>query len=142
MMWGCPLVLCPGTMNSEKYCAVLEEHFVPFLKKLKGDPLFMEDNAPIHKSQFTAAWKEDHSIETIKWPAQSPDLNPIENIWAQLKQAIEKRRPREKNKAQLLVALREEWEAMREKTNLKVLVKSMPRRIKEVIKSKGMPINC
>jgi hypothetical protein len=128
-------------MNSEKYCAVLEEHLIPFFEPLKGHPLFMEDNAPIHKSQYTAAWKEDHDIETIRWPAQSPDLNPIENLWAQLKQAIEKRRPREKNVAQLLIALREEWEAMRGKSNLKVLVKSMHRRIKAVIESKGMPIN-
>lgn len=148
MMWGCfvgnqlgPLVLCPGTMNSEKYCEVLEEHLVRFLKKLKGDPLFMEDNAPIHKSRYTAAWKEDHNIETIKWPPQSPDLNPIENLWAQLKEAVEKRRPREKNRVELLIALREEWETMRGKTNLKVLVKSMPRRIQAVIKSKGMPIS-
>jgi len=147
MMWGCfvgnklgPLVLCPGTINSEKYCTILEEHLVPFLKKLKGNPLFMEDNAPIHKSQYTAAWREDHDIETVKWPPQSPDLNPIENVWAQLKRAVEMRRPRERNRTELLIALREEWEAMREKSNLKVLIESMPRRVEAVIKSKGMPI--
>ena len=147
MMWGCfignkigPLVLCPGKMNSEKYCAILEEHLIQFLKKLEGNPLFMEDNASIHKSQYTAAWKEDHDIDSIRWPPQSPDLNPIENLWAQLKRAVETRKPREKNTAELLVALGEEWEAMREKSNLKVLVESMPRRIKAVIESKGMPI--
>ena len=82
MMWGCfvgnqlgPLVLCPGTMNSEKYCSVLEEHFIPFLKKLKDNPLFMEDNAPIHKSHYTMAWKEDHDIGLL-----SDHLNPLTSI--------------------------------------------------------------
>jgi DDE superfamily endonuclease len=92
-------------------------------------------------NQDLLAWKEDHDIETIKWPPQSPDLNPIENIWAQLKQAVEGRRPREKNKTELLVALSEEWEAMRGKSNLKTLVESMPRRVEAVIKSRGMPIS-
>ena len=51
----------------------------------------MEDNIQIHKSRFTTAWKENHDIDTIRWSAQLPDLNPIENLWHQLKVAIERR---------------------------------------------------
>lgn len=149
MMWGCfagtrlgPLVLCPeGRMNSQKYCGVLQESFLPFWSSLPDDSIFMEDGAPIHTSKFSKAWRKEHGIESMKWPAQSPDLNPIENIWQQLKTALEKRKPRAKNKAQLLVALQEEWEIIKLNNNLKALVKSMPTRVKAVVEAKGMPID-
>ena len=127
-------------MNAKTYCKVLEESLVPFLNKLKGDPVFIEDNTPIHKAQFTTAWREDQNIKNIRWPPQSPDLSPIENIWAQLKLAVESRKPREKNIAQLLVVLQEEWNNLRETNNLCTLVKSMPKRVQLVINMKGMPI--
>lgn len=151
MIWGCfigdklgPLAMCPtGRINSEKYCNLLQEHFLPFWKtfRKKKDILFMEDNAPIHVSRFSQDWKTKQKIKTMDWPPQSPDLNPIENVWQQLKLAVEARTPREKNIEQLMFALNEEWIKLGEKDILKKLVKSMPKRVQEVIHVKGMPID-
>lgn len=83
----------------------------------------------------------EKGIKSMKWPAQSPDLNPIENIWQQLNTTLEKRKIRPKSKEELLIALHEEWEKLKESTNLRSLVKSMRNRVREAIKADGMPIN-
>ena len=148
MMWGCfqgnklgPLALCPeGRMNSTKYCSVLEEHFIPFWDNLDYPTIFMQDGAPPHTSKYTKNWQEGQEIISVEWPAQSPDLNPIENIWQQLKTALEKRKPRVETKEDLLVALQEEWAKLKEKNILAVLIESMPKHMKLVIDSNGMPI--
>src|SRR4051794_32690639 len=149
MMWGCfqgtkmgPLALCPtGKMNATDYCNILEKHLLPFWQTLDDESIFMEDGAPIHTAKYSKNWRQQHNIFSMKWPAQSPDLNPIENIWQQLKTSIEKRKQRPRNKEELLQALQEEWENLKKKNCLEKLVKSMPKRIREVIKSNGMPIN-
>jgi transposase len=76
----------------------------------------------------------------MTWPAQSPDLNPIENVWQQLKTALEKRSPSARTKGELLVALQEEWAKLQEKNTLAVLIRSMHKHVKQVISSGGMPI--
>jgi transposase len=150
-LWGCfvgdrlgPLEVYPeGTCNALRYCQILEKRLLPFLEQFgkDGGIIFMEDNATIHTAKQSKAWKSEHGVASMVWPAQSADLNPMENIWQQLKLAIGDRRPRPKNKGELVVALEEEWEALKEKDRLKMLVKSMPKRIREIIKSNGMPIN-
>jgi transposase len=149
MVWGCsqgsklgPLVQCPsGRINATKYCNILEEHLLPFWKNLDPGSLFMQDGAPPHTANYTKAWLVENKVVPMVWPAQSPDLNPIENIWQQIKIAIEQCSARPKNEKELLDALQEEWEKLRVQGSLKTLIKSMRKHIRDVIRAKGMPIN-
>ena len=58
----------------------------------------MQDNDPKHTSKVARKWMEDHSINWWKTPPESPDLNPIENLWHELKEFIRREvKPKTKN---------------------------------------------
>ncbi|KAG1445188.1 hypothetical protein G6F46_012439 [Rhizopus delemar] len=90
-------------------------------------------------------YDEINMISTIKgfeyWPAQSPDLNPIEHVWNALERRIERKRSSVKNLEQLKVALREKWERMDDEFTDQ-LVRNMKRRCEAVIKAKGGVTEC
>ena len=146
MVWGCfcnnrigPLVLVEGTLNSDRYIELLEEHLLPFLNNLNIENcIFQDDNASCHASKKTKSWKESNLNENFPWPAQSPDLNPIENLWDFLEKRIRKHRPRPTNKSDFFALLKSEWDKIPECYLIK-LVNSMPNRVKAVIDSKGNP---
>lgn len=99
-------------------------------------PILMEDGAPIHRSNAPKVWRESHGVIKLEWPPQSPDLNPIENLWKQLKDAVQKRSATIKTAADLKNALVEAWNDI-EKDSWNVLIDSMPERIDAVLKAKG-----
>ncbi|KAJ3449027.1 hypothetical protein M0812_01516 [Anaeramoeba flamelloides] len=74
-------------MNSEIYTRILEQALLPFIKnKYDGDDFeFLQDNAPIHKSKLSMNWFKENSIKLVSFLTKSPDLNPIEKIWNDLK---------------------------------------------------------
>ena len=147
MVWGCfcnfkvgPLVLVEGRLNAKKYIELLEHYLLPFINELRlNSYTFQDDNAPAHSARLTESWKEKNLHQTLPWPAQSPDLNPIENLWDVLERKVRMRNPKPKNKSELFVALEEEWYQLESERLLK-LIESMPRRIKAVVKSKGYPM--
>ena len=99
MFWGCisyfgvgTLVPIDGNIDSHKYTDILDRHLWPVVcKHFGGQPWFLQDdNAPVHRSLLTRQWKTEQGISSISWPAQSPDINIIENIWKVLKCHVQK----------------------------------------------------
>ena len=71
-----------GRQNSHKYVEVLETSLLPFAEVHHGqDFIFQQDNAYIHAAKVTKAWFKEKNVTILDWPAKSPDLNPIENLW-------------------------------------------------------------
>ena len=130
------MVAVEGILYSEKYKELLEKYLVPIFEKSDKKLIFMQDNAPIHKSKLVTDFLADHGISTLQWPAQSPDLNPIENIWAVLKGRRARQKSTPKTKKDLIDQMTELWSHI-ETDFRRNLSNSLPKRLFEVIKNKG-----
>ncbi len=117
MVWGCmsacgmgSLHIWKGTINAERYIQVLEQHMLPSRRRLfQGRPcIFQHDNARPHTASITTSWLRRRRIRVLRWPACSPDLSPIENIWRIIKRKMRQRRP--KTVEQLEACIRQEWD--------------------------------
>jgi transposase len=126
-------------LNSENYCKLLDETFFRWYKSksrtFKRDCIFMQDNAPSHASKATAqflAKKGFPEKKIMSWPASSPDVNPIENMWALLKKELYKGGRQFKSKAGLWDAIQSEIKKIRPQT-VKALTNSMDSRLIKII---------
>ena len=97
--------------------------------------IFQQDNASCHTAKHTRAFFSEVGLTVLPWPANSPDLNPIENIWSVLKQRVEKHSV--KTKEDLIKAVKEEWCSL-EKNLVRKTINSMKNRIDQVISRGGL----
>ncbi len=133
-----PLCFLKSTVNAAIYQDILEHFVLPSADKLYGDAdfIFQQDLAPAHTAKGTKSWFNDHGVTVLDWPANSPDLNPIENLWGIVKRKM--RDTRLNNADDLKATVKETWASIPPQQCHK-LITSMPRRIEAVIKAKGAP---
>jgi transposase len=142
-LWGC---FCArgvgqaetfvGPFIAKKYCEVLQgnllqtaRHFYP-----REHWWFQQDNAPQHSSRAARTWFSQHGVDLLDFPPYSPDLNPIENLWAIVKKRVEERLARTIDEVEAV--LKEEWEAL-DAELLTKLAHSMPARCAKVVANHG-----
>jgi hypothetical protein len=95
---------------------------------------FKRTTTPNTRGKMAAKWRRENGINRMVWPAQSPDLNPIENVWAVMKLNVRKEKPT--TVKALVRAIRREWEGLSEEY-AQALISSMSRRVKGVIEANG-----
>ncbi len=133
-----PLCFLKSTVNAAIYQEILEHFMLPSADKLYGDAdfIFQQDLAPAHTAKGTKSWFNDHGVTLLDWPANSPDLNSIENLWGIVKRKMRDTRPN--NADDLKAAIKATWVSITPE-QCHGLIASTPRRIDAVIHAKGGP---
>ncbi len=145
MIWGAmssagvgPLCFLKTNVTAPIYQDILEHFKLPSADQLfkDADFIFQQDLAPVHTAERTKTWLNDHGVCVLDWPANSPDLNPIENLWGIVKRKRRNKRP--KNADELKATVKETRASIPPQQCHK-LITSIPHRIEAVIKEKGAP---
>ncbi len=148
MVWGAfsglgpgPLVRIEGTMDKEKYKDILQNSMLPYFNRHKrgraGLREFQQDNDPKHTAKIVKDWFQAKKIKQMDWPPQSPDLNPIENMWWKLESERKGQNP--KNPNELFTILQEAWKKI-SPDYIDSVITSMPKRCARVIQARGYAI--
>ena len=116
MIWECfsakgvgKILVRDGKMNVQKYKHILQENLMSSVESLElpSDYIFQQDNDPKHIAKSTKKCLSENNVNVLQWPSQSPDLDPIGNLWRFMKIQIRKRAPANIN--DLKTICREEW---------------------------------
>ena len=139
MVWGCfgwggkgDLVILPKntTVNKESYYTLLNDVLETSFQK-SSTSIFQQDGAPAHTAKLLKEWFRDCAIDILEdWPGNSPDLSPIENLWAIMKQKL--RNLDTSSLEKLEAAIKKTWDEL-DPQHLKNLADSVPKRLRKVL---------
>ena len=128
-----------GGVKADAYMGVLEDELMDTMEYYgmdKDEVIFQQDGAPSHTAKRVFKWLKDNGMKVMEWPAQSPDLNPIENLWLQLLRALSSYEAEPQGMLELWGRVEKEWNSIPVEACQK-LIESMTDRIRAVIKAKG-----
>ena len=101
-----------GIMEQFLFCDIIEKTLLPFIQaKFPGTHCFMQDNDPKHTSTYTIDYLSLKNVNWWRTPAESPDLNPIENMWHELKE-FNRREAKPKTKEELVAGIIRFWDTV------------------------------
>lgn len=132
-----PIHRIQGMLKSTDYRDLLSDVLMPYATdNMPGQWILQHDNAPVHMGHVVTEWLAQQQVTVLSWPPQSPDLNPLETLWTDLKKAVHEQHP--SNKEELWTAAKEAWQQI-SVDRCRRLVDSMPRRCAAVLRSRGHP---
>eukprot|EP00171_Calliarthron_tuberculosum_P004954 IDg4954t1 len=125
------------TLDHKKYINLLENNLIPYVENnFSSSCVFQQDNAPCHAAAETKKFVFDVGIDLMDWPAVSPDLNPIENLWGTLVRDIYAGSKQYESVKDLKQAIWRAWRRV-DKDYCRRLIKYMLRRCIEVLDKRG-----
>lgn len=128
-------MLVGETINAAMYLRILEDKLLVF-RQIHDVKYFQHDGAPCHTARTVTMWLKEKNIPVIgPWPGSSPDLNPIENLWIQMKRKVAAANPT--SASHLKEIIKRVWINETSVETCKHLARSMPRRIADVLAAKG-----
>jgi len=139
-------------MDMYKYRDTLQAHLLqayPFLEGATAMEIdypdrglffkFQEDNSPAHKGQIATSWKEENGVPVLDWPANSPDLSLIENVWAYIEDRLSQIKSSLRTPDDTWARTREIWDGI-DRNFILNLYNTLPDRMRELKREKGGPI--
>jgi hypothetical protein len=146
MLWGCITFFGVGDacwlqdkVDSDAYLTCVKDYVRQsrdFWGMDEATFIFQQDNARVHTARKVMEFFEDENITLLPWPANSPDLNLIEHVWAYMKRRLDRYDEQPKTMVELWERVQTIWTELPDGL-LQKLYESMPKRLEEVIKNKG-----
>jgi transposase len=146
MLWGCMLWEGPGLackidgkLDGDLYVKIMQDELadsLAYYNKQASQVIFQQDNDPKHCCHKAKAHFQKQDYQVLLWPAQSPDLNPIEHLWNHLKRQLGKYEEPPNGILELWERVQKEWDEIPAEV-CQNLIESMPRRIAALLKAKG-----
>ena len=146
MFWGAVgwkgksnIILCPNKLDQKSYKDILRDEIIGKGKDLAGHGwIFQHDNASVHKANSITKYFSANKRRVLDWPAISPDLNIIENIWGILSRKVYADGTQYSNLNELQISIEKCWKEI-EISEVQKLFKSLPNRIFKTIYNHGGP---
>lgn len=125
------------SVNAQSYLNILNNILLKYGESLTGGYyIFQHDNATVHTAKVVSSWFKEHGIKVLEWPARSPDLNIMENIWGLLSRRVYQNSRQFSNIIDLKNAIKDAWNKIPQ-TYIKKLYDGIPTRIFETIRLNG-----